>query len=162
MPGEIPTPPPLPEEHPERAGSPRRPDTFLGRLLHLIDDARAIMGKSPGRRSYDKRPRRAIVFLAFIGLLELVVRLGWHVIDSQFTAYDRMATTAHADEIKERKDEHAETIRVQERTAKAIEEMAKSQAETNATMRALIWVRETTHRPISTKPPETKPPEKRP
>jgi len=54
-----------------------------------------------GRRDYDKR--RATWILALFALLELVIRLGYHVIDRQFDAYSQAMTRVQITEVEERR-----------------------------------------------------------
>jgi hypothetical protein len=54
-----------------------------------------------GRRSYDTGRVRAI--LALFALLEVVIRLGFHLIDKQFDAYSQAMTRVQTIEVEERR-----------------------------------------------------------
>jgi hypothetical protein len=73
-----------------------------------IPDAQGVVWKvldllfaKGGRRDYDKR--RASLIVIMFALLELVIRLGYHVIDRQFDAYSQAMTRVQTTEVEERR-----------------------------------------------------------
>lgn len=116
------------------------PHTYLGRW---IADAKLLLGKHSGRRAADKAPRKASVVIALLLILELVIRLGWRIIDSQFQAYNAQVTVAASRASEDRRRFEDRSLQVQERTAAAMEGMAAAQKDTNNTLARFMWERET-------------------
>lgn len=73
------------------------PPTNQGFVWRALD----ILFAKDGRRSYDTGRVKAI--LALFALLEVIIRLGFHLIDKQFDAYSQAMTRVQTTEVDERR-----------------------------------------------------------
>ena len=107
----------------------------LGYVWRVLD----ILFAKDGRRTYDTGRVKAVI--ALLALCEVVIRLGFHLIDKQFDAYSAAMTRVQTTEVVERQIATDRTVKALDKVGDKIDRQTTSNQDLASTIREAFLVR---------------------